>query len=1179
MTPDFVHLRVHSHYSLADGLLGVETLVQAARAHGMHSVALTELSNLFSAIKFYRAARAVGIKPVLGAEVRVGEAGQEKHGTELVILCADNQGYRNLCKLLTQAELHGRGPGGPVLRREWLEGHTEGLFALSGGRNGAPGQVLLEKGLGAARRELDRWRRLFPERYFLELQRTGREREDEYIEGAVKLAADHEVPLVATNGTCFLKPGDFAAHEARVCIHNGWLLDDTRRPRSYSAQQFLRDAAQMREVFQDLPEALQNTVSLAACCNLELSMEGSHLPEGPVPEGVSQEQHLRTLSKQGLERCLRHPAPGRRTRSQQGYQERLEHELQVISSMGFVGYFLIVADFIGWAKAQGISVGPGRGSGGGSLVAYVLGITDLDPIAHGLFFERFLNPERVSLPDLDIDFCMQRRDEVIQYVTERYGSDRVSQIITYGSMNARAVVRDVGRVLGYTYGFVDQLARLIPGDLNVTLELALRDSERLRVRHEEEEEVRVLIDLARKLEGTPRNAGRHAGGIVIAPRPLCEFMPLYREQASSAAVTQFDMHDIEAIGLVKFDFLGLKTLTTIQLALVTEAEARGAPGPRNPQELPLDDVAVYRLIRESRTMGVFQLESEGIKRLIRRLQPAHFNDLVALVALFRPGPLQSGMVEDFIERRHGRRSISYLCEGLEPILRETYGVILYQEQVMRIARDLAGYSLGEADLLRRAMGKKKPDEMARQRDTFISGATERGGLRPRVAERIFDLMEKFSGYGFNKAHSVGYALIAYWTAWLKARHAAFFFAATLTTDMDNSDRVMRLCGDLRRQGLDLLAPCVNASEYNFRAVDDKTVRYGLGAIRGLGRAAVEGLVAARKAHGSFGDLLDFCRHAGEPRQEDSRRATEVPVKPSTGSASPPNLPASKLNSRALEALVKAGAMDALGANRGALMANLDRAMQAAEQERRDRHSGQSDLFGGDAVAPSPLQPQLSPGEDWPEGERLQAEKEVLGQYLSGHPIRRYEAELSALLTSRLDAVRPGKVVVAGLVERLALRNARGGRLAEIQLDDGTTRMPVILYPKEYERYQELLTKGELLVISGEARSDEYLEGECSIRGAVVWTLEAVRNKAACLRLLLKETAAPLEGLRDILQPARRPGAVSVEIDYQRAGAGGLLRLGANWRVKISEDLLLRLRLLLGEEAVWLRHEHGLIRRK
>ncbi len=1147
MKQDFVHLRVHSHYSLADGLMSVPNLVEEVRKGGMRSVALTERGNMFSAVKFYGAARAAGVKPILGAELRIGEPDRETGGDELVLLCENQEGYRNLCALLTRGELEGRGRSGPLVRRDWLKEHGKGLFALSGGHHGALGRVLLEEGAAAALRELDAWRRLFPERYCVELQRTDRVCEDKYLEGVVALAAAHEVPLVATNDSCFLKRGDFRAHEARVCIHNGWLLDEPRRPRTYSEQQFLRSPKEMHALFQDLPEALQNTVALADCCNLELELGRPHLPEVPMSGGLSQEQQLRVLAEQGLERRLGRAAPGAPTPRPETYRERLEHELRVISEMGYAGYFLIVEDFVQWAKSKNISVGPGRGSGGASLVAYVLGITDLDPIVHGLFFERFLNPERVSLPDLDVDFCMQRRDEVIKHVTERYGAERVSQIITYGSMNARAVVRDVGRVLGYTYGFVDQLARLIPGDLNMTLKKALRDSERLRARYEAEKEVHALVELAEKLEGTPRNAGRHAGGIVIAPRPLREFMPLYCEQASGAHVTQFDMHDIEACGLVKFDFLGLKTLTVIQIALAAEATLRDAPQPRDPQELPLDDNSTYQLIREGRTIGVFQLESEGIKRLIRRLQPERFNDLVALVALFRPGPLQSGMVEDFIERRHGRRRITYLCEALEPILRETYGVILYQEQVMRIARDLAGYSLGGADLLRRAMGKKKPEEMMQQRDAFVSGATRGGGLRSSLAERIFDLMEKFAGYGFNKAHSVGYALIAYWTAWLKANHPAAFFAATLTTDMDNSDRIMRLCGDLRRHDLKLLPPCVNHSGYDFQAVEAGAVRYGLGAIRGLGEAAVQSFLKTRsEPPDGFRDLPDFCRRTAAAR---------------------------KLNSRAMEALIKAGAMDDLGAGRATLESNLKRAMQAAEQAQRDQLSGQADLFGGASAAPN-LCARLEPVPEWPEAKRLSAEQEVLGQYLSGHPIRRYEAELSNFISSRLEAVRPGKVTVAGLVERVVLRNARSGRLAEVQLDDGTTRMPVILYPKEYQCYRELLVKGSLLVVSGEARGDEYLEGECSISAATVCGLDKVRNSNARLRLLLSEAEHPcLENLRGILKP-HCPGPVVVEIDYSRPGARALLRMGEAWRIRVSEELLSPLRVLLGEEQVRLCYERG-----
>ena len=784
-------------------------------------------------------------------------------------LCQDQSGYRNLTRLVTRSYTEGQSQGIPLVRQEWLDEAAEGLILLSGGLAGEVGQVLAKRGHAEARRRLEEWLAAFPERFYIELQRTGRPGEEAYLEGALALAADCDVPVVATNDVCFLKSEDYEAHEARVCIHEGRMLDDPRRPRRYSQGQYLKGPEDMAALFADIPEALENAVCLAQRCNLELGLGRHHLPDFPIPVGEGLEAHLRRVAGEGLDHRLLQTPPAGGESERGRYRERLEREIEVITNMGFAGYFLIVADFIRFAREEGIPVGPGRGSGAGSLVAYALAITDLDPLAYDLLFERFLNPERVSLPDFDVDFCMERRDEVIEYVAGRYGRDRVSQIITYGTMAAKAVVRDVGRVLGRAYGFVDQIAKLIPFDLHMTLERALAEEPALKARYEAEEEVREIIDLAKRLEGLTRNAGRHAGGVVISPAPLTEFMPLYCEEGATTPVTQFDMGDVEAMGLVKFDFLGLRTLTIIDWAV--RAINRGHEGlDLDIARLPPDDPAAFDLIRSGETTAVFQLESRGMKELVKRLKPDRFEDLIALVALFRPGPLQSGMVDDFIERKHGRAAVRYRHPALEPILAPTYGVILYQEQVMQIAQVLAGYSLGAADLLRRAMGKKKPGEMAKQRAVFIDGAAGRG-VDAALAGVIFDLMEKFAGYGFNKSHSAAYALLSYQTAWLKAHHPAAFMAAVLSADMDHTDKIVSLIDECRRMGIPILAPHVNDSEHAFTVAEGGAIRYGLGAIKGAGRSAVEALGEARMAQGPFRDLFDLTRRVDAAAPESARR--------------------------------------------------------------------------------------------------------------------------------------------------------------------------------------------------------------------------------------------------------------------------------------------------------------------
>ncbi len=860
MKASFVHLRLHTEYALVDGLIRIESLVKKVATVGMPAVAVTDSCNLFALIKFYKTALSAGIKPIVGAELWVQ---RNDEPSRIVLLCQNLTGYRNLSRLMSRSYLEGQQQSMPIIRWAWLSGATEGLIALSGGREGELGKALLGQHTQHARDCMHAWQQLFPERFYLEVQRTGRSQEELYLDAVVDLAAVTNTPIVATNDVCFLEREDFEAHEARVCIYEGVTLDDVRRLHRYSDQQYLRTPDEMIALFADLPEALENSVEIAHRCNLQLALGKNVLPDFPVPEGLTTAEYFSSRAKTGLEQRLQRilsPTASDFAERRKPYDERLNMELKVIIQMDYPGYFLIVADFIHWARQHQVPVGPGRGSGAGSLVAYALGITDLDPLAYNLLFERFLNPERVSMPDFDIDFCMEGRDRVIEYVTQRYGRKRVSQIATHGSMAAKAVVRDVGRVLGHPYGFVDRIAKLIPFEIGITLDKALEQEIELRQLYENDQEIHALIDLARKLEGLARNVGKHAGGVVIAPSDLTDFSPLYREENEAWAVTQFDKDDVEAAGLVKFDFLGLRTLTIIHWAVQTINQQRkvNAKAPLDISCIPLDDPETFGLLQKYQTTAVFQLESSGMKDLIRRLQPDCFEDMVALVALFRPGPLQSGMVDDFIDRKHGRARIEYPHPDLAPILKPTYGVILYQEQVMQIAQVLAGYTLGGADLLRRAMGKKKPEEMAKQREIFVKGSVERQ-VDSKVAACIFDLMEKFAGYGFNRSHSAAYALVSYQTAWLKQHYPAAFMAAVLSSDMDKTDKIAVFAEECRRMNIKLLPPAINQSEYRFTVCADGGIIYGLGAIKGVGEGAVEALLEERRRGGEFYDLFDLCQ--------------------------------------------------------------------------------------------------------------------------------------------------------------------------------------------------------------------------------------------------------------------------------------------------------------------------------
>ncbi len=1148
MNPGFVHLQLHTEYSLVDGIVRIKPLIQQARAMHMPAVAITDVCNLFAAVKFYKTALAAGIKPLIGCELWV-QRDQEPPG-RLVLLCANQQGYQHLSRLISQSYRAGRQRDQVITDYAWLQGATEGLIALSGGRDGEIGRQLLNQHADQARRCLDDWQCLFPERFYLALSRTGRSGEAGYIDAAIELALASDTPVVATNDVRFLAAEDFEAHEARVCVHQGKILADPNRPKDYSAEQYLRSPAEMAELFADVPEALANSVEIARRCNLQFDLGHSLLPDSPVPAGLSTAQHLQQRARQCLEqRLVQHfePTAADFAQRRQPYDERLHTELQVINQMGFPGYFLIVADFIQWARDNQIPVGPGRGSGAGSLVAYALGITDLDPLEYDLLFERFLNPERVSMPDFDIDFCMERRDRVIDYVAQRYGRERVAQIATHGTMAAKAVVRDVGRVLGHPYPFVDRIAKLIPfkPGVHISLEQAMEQEEELRRLYQDDEEVRYLIDLGKKLEGLARSVGKHAGGVVIAPSALTDFSPLYCEPDSDSTITHFDKDDVEAIGLVKFDFLGLRTLTIIDWALEAINTQRGETQqpPLDINRISLADEPTFALLKRCQTTAIFQLESRGMKDLIRRLQPDRFEDIIALVALFRPGPLQSGMVDDFIDRKHGRAQVEYPHPELEPILEPTYGVILYQEQVMQIAQVLAGYSLGAADLLRRAMGKKKPEEMAKQRSIFVQGATGRG-VDAELATFIFDLMEKFAGYGFNRSHSAAYALLSYQTAWLKAHYPAAFMAAVLSSDMDNTDKVVISVDECRSMGLLLRSPAINHSRYRFTADTEHGIRYGLGAIKGVGESAIEHILSVRDQSGAFQDVLDLCRRV------DLRR----------------------INRRALEALIRAGACDELGRSRAVLMAQLPEALALAEQDARS--VDQLDIFG---AAAEPLTLSAVEVPEWDDTSRLSAEKQTLGLYLSGHPLDAYRDELdrftTATLADLLKTQQRGErqVVTAGLVLDTRVRHSQRGRsMAFITLDDHNARMEVRVFAELYEQVKPLL-KGDapILVITGKLSYDEFNQRP-RLTAEQIHDIDGARERHA-LRLLLCLEASQfnnglLAELSAVLQPHRQ-GQCPVCIDYRRPGAQAEFMLGDAWRIRPTGALLRQLRQRLGSQHV------------
>ena len=1156
----FVHLRAHTEFSVVDGTLRIDDAVAAAAADGQGALAITDVSNLFGAVKFYAAARKAGVKPILGAEVVLAADASEKAASRLVLLVQNQAGYLNLCTLLSRGWLENAASGHATIEWHWLQEHGDGLIALSAADAGAVGRALLAGDVARARAAAERLAACFPRRFYLELQRSGLPGNEAQVRGAVELAASLRLPVVATHTIQFLEADDYEAHEARVCIADGEMLANPRRVKRFSREQYFKTQAQMEALFADLPSALANSVEIARRCSLSLVLGKPRLPdfETPVQDGarVPIAEYFRVASHRGLEARLAHlyADAAARERERPRYVKRLEFEIETILTMGFSGYFLIVADFINWAQKNGCPVGPGRGSGAGSLVAYSLNITGLDPLRYELLFERFLNPERVSMPDFDIDFCQANRDRVIDYVKAKYGRDAVSQIATFGTLAAKAALRDIGRVLGMSYGHVDSIAKLVPAPPGRTVTLkrppappekpdgsviyARREAPEIEQRERNEEEVAELLALAERAEGLVRNVGMHAGGVLIAPGRITDFCPLYLQPGATNAVSQFDKDDVEAIGLVKFDFLGLATLTILELAKDFIVARHPERAGFDYDALPLDDRAVYQLFSDGRTESVFQFESGGMRRMLKDAKPSRLEDLIALNAMFRPGPMEN--IPSFCNRKHGREDVSYPHPLLETVLGETYGIMVYQEQVMQAAQVLGGYSLGGADLLRRAMGKKKPEEMAKHRAIFRAGAAAKS-ISAETADEVFDLMEKFAGYGFNKSHAAAYSLLAYQTAWIKVHFGAEFFAANMSVETDNSDKLKALITDAKTFGIQIETPDINTGTYRFEPVADKTVRYGLGAIKGTGQGAIEAIVAARASGGPFASLFDFCARVDRGR----------------------------INRRVVEALVKAGAFDRIHPARASLLASVGLALGWAETQAA--HADQGGLFDAfaaedDALGASTEEPPLVAAREWDVKERLTLEKSALGFYLSGHLFDQSAAEVRRFCKLKIaDLVDSREVLlVAGIVGDLRVVNGQRGRVAIFKLDDMSESIEAVANEDLINANRDLLKDDELVIAQGKVQPDRF-SGGVRFNVTAVWDLVGARCRfGKYLRVEVNGSVPPVaEVLRDF--PSRRSQTehgeiqegLRVRLQLHRRDATGELDLGDAVRFYPSDGALAR----------------------
>ncbi|MFZ9284514.1 MAG: DNA polymerase III subunit alpha [Burkholderiaceae bacterium] len=1128
----FVHLRLHSEFSIVDGTNRIDDIVQVAAADRQPALAITDVNNLFGAIKFYKAAREKGLKPLIGCEVLVqGLCKEPAQTARLLLLVQGRAGYLNLCELLARAWTRNVVKAQAVLHFDWLRELGEGLIVLSGAQAGPVGQALLQGDAAHAADAALQLAAAFPHRFYLELQRAGRADDESHVAAAVQLAARLKLPVVATHPVQFTHPDDYEAHEARVCIAEGEILANPRRVRKFSREQHFKSASDMAALFADIPSALTNTLQIAQRCSLTLELGKPRLPDFPTPEVGGRrmpiDEYFRHASHEGLKERLAqlYPDAAQREREAPRYLQRLEFEIDTILKMGFPGYFLIVGDFINWAKNNGCPVGPGRGSGAGSLVAYALKITDLDPLQYNLLFERFLNPERVSMPDFDIDFCQANRDRVIEYVKSRYGKDAVSQIATFGTMAARAAIRDVGRVLDMSYTFCDGLSKLVPNKpgQHITIEGAMKVEPQLAERYQREDEVRTLLGLAQKLEGMARNVGMHAGGVLIAPGKLTDFTPLYQQPGSDAAVSQYDKDDVEAAGLVKFDFLGLATLTILELAKdMIRARHPGQEGFAF-ETVPLDDPHTYKLFADGKTEAVFQFESRGMQGMLRDARPTRLEDLIALNALYRPGPMD--LIPSFIARKHGREPVEYPHPLVEGVLAETYGIMVYQEQVMQTAQVLGGYSLGGADLLRRAMGKKKPEEMAKHREIFRKGA-QGNGIHEAKADEIFDLMEKFAGYGFNKSHAAAYSLLAYHTGWLKVHYTAEFFCANMTIEMDDTDKLKVLFEDAQKHfGMRFEAPDINRGQHRFEPVSDTVIRYGLGAVKGTGEQAIDAIVREREAGGPYSSLFDFVRRIDRTR----------------------------VNKRTVEALIKAGAFDNLHLNRAALVASIDRAFEfAATVEANANQGGLFDM--DDSHASSTQEPALVEALPWGVKERLMHEKSAVGFYLSGHlfdevalEVRRFvKREIGELIDSREPQL------LAGIVSDFRLVNGQRGRLAIFKLDDKSGQMEAVVDEELYQAHRDLIRDDELVVVM--ARIQPGRNGfEPRLNINQVWSLPAARCRfGKYLRVAVNGKAPDIRAvLRDF--PPRRESSDQGELVRGLGVRLALLRDEAVAELQLGDD--------------------------
>ncbi len=1155
MLTSFVHLCVHTEFSLIDGLVKIKGLLGTARSMTMPAVAITDENNLCGFVRFYKEAMNKGIKPICGVDVVLEIDDVVEESSRLTLLAMSNQGYKNIIKVISKGYQLGQVKSRPVIKREWVEENNEDIIALSGGVFGDIGILLQKEHMEEAKMRLIYWMSVFPNRFYVELQRTRRPGEEHFIHAVVPLADKLGCPVVATNAVRFLKREDHEAHEARVCIHDGVTLDDPCRKRRYSEEQYFKTPQEMQALFEDIPEALENTVEIAKRCNVDVLLGKYFLPDFPVPKGMTMEDFFKKISYDGLKERLDFLVNKYGERIEKRYQEywdRLDFELNIINQMGFPSYFLIVMDFIRWAKDNDIPVGPGRGSGAGSLVAYVLKITDLDPLEYDLLFERFLNPERVSMPDFDIDFCMDNRDRVIDYVSRTYGRDAVSQIITFGAMAAKAVVRDVARVQGKPYNLGDKLSKMIPFEIGMTLKKAMREEPTLPKFLAGNKDAAEIMEMSFSLEGVMRNFGKHAGGVVIAPSKLTDFSPLYCEEDGTGLVTQYDKNDVEEAGLVKFDFLGLKTLTVVDWAVKNINiihKVAGKP-PLDITLIDLEDKLVYELLQRAETTAVFQLESRGMKELIKKLLPSRFEDIIALVALFRPGPLGSGMVDDFINRKHGRAELAfphsdYQHQDLIPVLEPTYGIVLYQEQVMQIAQVLAKFSLGSADLLRRAMGKKEAEVMAEQRLIFMEGALKNNVSR-KLSGNIFDLMEKFAGYGFNKSHSAAYALVSYQTAWLKKHYPAPFMAAVLSADMQNTDKIVIFVEECRSIKLSLELPTVNASMFKFTVTPEGVIVYGLGAIKGVGESQIEAIVEARK-DGPFKHIFDFCSRVGR-----------------------------KVNKRVLEALVRSGAFDIIGPNRATLFASIDEALKRANQDTKNNDAGIMDLFG--LVVEETTEnayDEVGIRHEWSGRQRLDGEKDTLGLYITGHPIDEYEKEIRRFSHARIVDLQPKRgdmQVMAGLIVDLRIiKSKKGGNIAFMTLDDRSSRIEVTVFPDNFEIFRNVIIKDKVVVVEGEVMIGEFHGEKKVIARNILDIIQARVNHVEALRITWTEqsvTQSEIQILANYMEPFRGDGC-DVVIGFDTDQAHGDIRLGSNWRICPDDELIHELQKQYGKKNVQL----------